>query len=471
VKVLLVPFCYHPDAVGGTEVYVEALAHGLKSSGVEAIVAAPGNQSGGYEHAGIPVRRFKVTELINDPAELYGIGDELAAREFDHILEQEQPDVVHLHAFTRGVSLRTVRAAKDRKLPVLFTYHTPTVTCGRGTLVRWGSEICSGEMLQSVCTACALHGHGLNRLAAQLLAGLPSWLGTSFGRRGLKSGVWTAVRMTEFVQLHQRCVRSVFDEVDHVVAVCQWAKDLLQLNGVSKSKITLSRQGLPCAEQTENEKVIAETSEDSSVQRSFGLRASGTNRDTPLRIAFVGRLDPVKGPDVLVRAFRRASGLKALLDIYGVSQGEKSNVYRDKLIRMASGDARVRFQSPVPAAQVVPLLRSYDVLAVPSQGLETGPLVVLESFAARVPVLGSNLGGIAELVTDGIDGLLVEPGSIDAWAAALEKLAGEPDLLSRLRRGIRPPRNMATVTGEMKLLYQRFASEQQRAELHSHASC
>ena len=52
-------------------------------------------------------------------------------------------------------------------------------------------------------------------------------------------------------------------------------------------------------------------------------------------------------------------------------------------------------------------LSRIDVLAVPSQWLETGPLVVLEAFAAGTPVIGSDLGGIRELVSDGRDGLLV----------------------------------------------------------------
>ena len=94
-------------------------------------------------------------------SELYGEGDELAAREFEKILDEEEPDLVHLHAFTRGVSLKIVRAAKARQIPVVFTYHTPTVTCTRGTMMRWGRIPCDGEMLGRRCTACTLHGLGI----------------------------------------------------------------------------------------------------------------------------------------------------------------------------------------------------------------------------------------------------------------------------------------------------------------------
>jgi len=82
--------------------------------------------------------------------------------------------------------------------------------------------------------------------------------------------------------------------------------------------------------------------------------------------------------------------------------------------------------------------------------------VVLEAFAAGVPVLGSRLGGIAELVREDVDGILVEPASVAAWTAALQALAADPERCMRLRGGIRPPRTMTTVAAEMAALYQRL---------------
>jgi glycosyltransferase involved in cell wall biosynthesis len=91
----------------------------------------------------------------------------------------------------------------------------------------------------------------------------------------------------------------------------------------------------------------------------------------------------------------------------------------------------------------------------PSQGLETGPLVVYEAFAAGTPVVGSNLGGIAELIRHEENGLLVEPASRPAWAGALRRLVENPQLLEQLRRGIGPVRTMRDVAGEMAPVYER----------------
>jgi glycosyltransferase involved in cell wall biosynthesis len=451
------PFTYHPDPMGGTEVYVEALAERLRSHGVESIVVAPGGEDLATERQGLRVRRYALGPEVNDPRELSGEGDAAAAANFERVLDEERPDLVHLHAQTRGVSLRCLRAARRRRIPVVYTYHTPTATCQRGTLLRWGAAVCEGVMHARDCTACALHGKGLPRPAATLLAALPEAVSALPGRAGLRGGTWTAVRMRELVALRQRCARAFLAEADHVVAVCEWVRVVLLRNGVPADKITLSRQGL-CQDdaKAESGKLKAESSEQKAEISAFNFQCSASSEANVFRVAFLGRLDPTKGVDVLVRAVRAAADLRIAVDIFGVAQGAAGGHYARSLRELAAGDARITFQAPLPASEVVARLREYDLLAAPSQWLETGPLVVLEAFAAGVPVLGSRLGGIAELVRDGVDGVLVEPASIAAWTAALRTLAAEPERRARLRAGIRPPRTMAAAAAEMAALYRRL---------------
>jgi glycosyltransferase involved in cell wall biosynthesis len=104
---------------------------------------------------------------------------------------------------------------------------------------------------------------------------------------------------------------------------------------------------------------------------------------------------------------------------------------------------------------VIPALARYDALVAPSQWLETGPLVVLEAFAARIPVIGSDLGGIAELIADGTDGLLVRPfSSPQAWAAAFRRISAQPDLVDSWRDQIRPPRHTRQAALEIMTVYE-----------------
>ena len=173
----------------------------------------------------------------------------------------------------------------------------------------------------------------------------------------------------------------------------------------------------------------------------------------------LGRFHPTKGFHLVVDALRRISGLPIALDLYGLPNLETGHPYPRSLRTLAAGDCRITFHPTIPVSEIIARVAAYDAVIVPSQWLETGPLVVLEAFAAGVPVVGSRLGGIAELVTDGVDGVLVDPpGSVAAWGAALRRLVEAPALLPRLRAGIRPGRTMADVAAETAALYRRLGA-------------
>ncbi|MFN6460352.1 MAG: glycosyltransferase family 4 protein [Nostoc sp. DedVER02] len=432
MKVIQVPFCFYPDPVGGTEVYVEALSRYLQQQGVEVLIAAPGEVNQSYLYNQLRVRRYAISNQVENLREIYGEGDRQAALEFSRILEAEQPDLVHLHAFTSGVSLSLVQAAKQRQIPVVFTYHTPTVSCLRGTLMQWGTEICNGKVNLKTCSQCTLQGLGLDQTSAKAIGSLPPQLGRWLGNLNLQGGVWTALRMTELVSLRHTVLHTLLSEVAHIVAVCNWVKDVLLVNNVPAKKITVIRQGL-CHNLPEK------------------ANSSHECLQATLNIAFFGRLDPTKGIHILIKALGGVPQLPICLDIYGISQA--NNAYLQELQTLAAKDPRITFKPPVPAEKVMSTLTDYDLLAVPSQWLETGPMVILEAFAAGVPVIGSNLGGIAELVEHEVNGILIEPTSIAAWSQALQRCQ-DRDMLKRLSVGIKPLPTMETVARQMLLIYQ-----------------
>lgn len=398
-----------------------------------------------------------MSNKASDIRDLYGDGDETASQEFAKILDDEQPNIVHLHAFTRGVSLRIVREAKRRKIKVVFTYHTPTVSCQRGSLMRWGTEVCDGVLEVHRCAACTLHGLGLNQPIAQIVGSFPPSLSSLPGKCALRGGLWTALRMTELVALRHSAFRSLMLEVDRVVALCHWTKDLLLRNGVQSKKITISRHGISQISEGRGQKskLCRKTAEVRDQKSDYEIRRSKSEMPIfpRLRIAFFGRLEPIKGPDLLIRAVRSLPDASLELHLYGIAQGEAGTGYLSGLKKLAAGDPRITFFPAVSTDRTVEVLRGYDLLAVPSRWLETGPLVVLEAFAAGVPVLGSNLGGIAELVQHQVNGLLLAPDSVEAWSQAFRRCYDDDVLLEQLRRGIRPPRRMYRVASEMMLLY------------------
>jgi glycosyltransferase involved in cell wall biosynthesis len=221
---------------------------------------------------------------------------------------------------------------------------------------------------------------------------------------------------------------------DRIVAVCGWLADALRQNGITDDKLVLSRQG---------------------IDRSFSGRGKAQSLCTEkFRLGFLGRCDPVKGLPVLLDAMSRLPReLPLELVIHAVANTEQDRRHRDFLIAQTAVDPRIKFLPPVVHSELSAVMVGFDMLAVPSQWLETGPLVVLEAQACGVPVLGSNLGGIAELVSPGIDGELVAFSDPAAWANAIQAaVAGRP-ASTRKPRTARSVRTMADAAQDMAALY------------------
>src|SRR6476620_9648021 len=123
MRIIHVPFCFMPDPVGGTEIYVANLARDLRRLGADAVIAAPSDSTTRYMLEDLAVHRFAIGE-VDDVSQIYGSGDRKAAAEFAKIVDELNPDIIHVHAFTAAVSLRLIEAVKSRRIPVVFTYHT-----------------------------------------------------------------------------------------------------------------------------------------------------------------------------------------------------------------------------------------------------------------------------------------------------------------------------------------------------------
>jgi glycosyltransferase involved in cell wall biosynthesis len=435
--VLHVPYTFFPDACGGTEVYVRGLAQRLASRGYLSAVAAPGVEPSEYVNDGLAVYRF--TSDRRRRLELaYGVPDEIAAEGFRAVLRKTRPRIVHLHARTSAISERLVDAAHDAGAAVVFTYHTPTVSCARGTMMLFGQQPCDGIIEPKRCTACALAALGVPKSLARLAAIAPNILAAGSGAHGDREGL-SFLRIPGLIAGGRRRFYDFIRKVDHVVAVCQWVKEVLERNGVPPERVTLSRQGLSQAVLHPSPRVARD-------------------RRGPLRIAYFGRIDRAKGPDLLARALKIIPKAPVQIDIFAIRQSAGPDQICDWLAAQAQQDPRLTLRTAVAPDKVVGVMAEYDLVAIPSRWLETGPLVALEAFAAGVPVLGADLGGITELVRDGIDGILVAPDDAAAWAATISRLAEDRRVIDALRTRIAPPRIMDAAADDMARLYARILS-------------
>jgi glycosyltransferase involved in cell wall biosynthesis len=142
-----------------------------------------------------------------------------------------------------------------------------------------------------------------------------------------------------------------------------------------------------------------------------------------ISLAFAGRFGPQKALDVLFAAVERVPAVRLRVAGSGVLEHEPPE--------------RVEVLGVVPRDDVLQLFADADA-SVLSSSWENFPHTVVESLAVGTPVIATAVGGVPEVVEDGVNGLLVPPGDVDAFAAALERFAGDADLRARLRAAAAP---------------------------------
>ena len=139
-----------------------------------------------------------------------------------------------------------------------------------------------------------------------------------------------------------------------------------------------------------------------------------------------------KGPAVLLEAFNRLPRGAASLTLYGphaAYHGDES--YRARLESFLS-NPDVRLAGQVGHRSAPQALSEIDVLVVPSIWPENSPLVIREAFLAGVPVVASRIGGIPEIVEDGVNGFLFGPGDVPDLHRLMLRLIETPSLLAGL---------------------------------------
>ena len=207
-------------------------------------------------------------------------------------------------------------------------------------------------------------------------------------------------------------IRAALRSAERVIAVsAPLARAVAELTGLPLPRI----ECIPCAGYSPAVFHPRLPEERAALRRQLDIAA-----DTRL-VAFVGHLVPVKALDVLLRAWarllREQPAAAAKLSLVLIGEGSE----REALLRLAAHEGiagRVAFLGPRPQAVVADWLAAADLLCLPSHA-EGSPNVVVEALASGLPVVASRVGGIPDLVDDGVNGLLVPPGDPAALATAL----------------------------------------------------
>jgi glycosyltransferase involved in cell wall biosynthesis len=211
------------------------------------------------------------------------------------------------------------------------------------------------------------------------------------------------------IELANSCARSV-------VANSQASADAFTAFGGRKERIRVIYPGIDL-----------ESFSDAKPAQEHTARPSG------LRIGCFGRLSPWKGQHILIQALVDISQVEAWI-VGDALFGEES--YKQELRALTARlglDHRVRFfghRTDVPE-----LVAACDIVAHTSIAPEPFGKVIVEGMASGRPVIATAAGGVVEIIRDGIDGLLVPPGNVEALSATLRRLVANPRLRTKLAEG------------------------------------
>jgi len=139
------------------------------------------------------------------------------------------------------------------------------------------------------------------------------------------------------------------------------------------------------------------------------------------RFLFLGQVEKHKGILLLIEAFRRLAKDRPKIRLDVVGAGAAS----EEAVRAAGKDLRIAFFGKKSPAKFAEMFAKADYAVVPSLCYENAPTVIVESFAFGVPVIAADIGGAAELVRHGENGLVFEAGGVAALVAAMKRACDE----------------------------------------------
>lgn len=305
---------------------------------------------------------------------VYSVG---ARRSLRRLLEREKVDVAHLHIVYHQLTMSVVDELAAAGIPVVMTLHDYKIGCPAYVLYRDGEpcfDCASGKAAGVVRHKCIKESR-----AASMIAG------------------------AEAVVAHR--LRK-YDKVDLYVCPSGFAGDVAIRAGVNPGRVRVIPNFLPDDEVCEPVSGLAEEPE----------------------FFFAGRLEEVKGIGELLEAFESGSAMGRL--VVAGAGGDLEDRVKDAAERTPAIDYRGR----LTREEVREQLRRSRAAVLPSRWNENNPMSILEARSVGIPVVVSDRGGLPEMVSDGIDGFVVEAGNPAVLQHALLVLAEDRGLAQRVGR-------------------------------------
>ncbi|MCB2198005.1 glycosyltransferase [bacterium] len=405
-----------PESKGGVEIYTDQLAKELVSRGHNVHLLVPAlspthkvGEIGNEERDGYTLWRVVTrTELLVDEFQLEDL-----VQPIRDLIEKIKPDIAHCQHLI-GLTLTVLHELKHANIPVVGTIHDAWFACHQFHFLEGGIEPCSGPETVDKCVHCLLKRNP----DADAEAHLPE--------------------LFYFFALRRQQMKRGWQAFDRLLVPTKTLKNKLLQAGFDHKAISVNPLGMAPLDHPK--------------------QTTGNGR---LRIVLPGNVYPTKGQDIAIKALHSLPLDKSELHIHGE---EVNPTYLAQLKALIPGGATVQFHGGYSPEDMPGILATADICLIPSRS-ENYPLVVRESLRAGVPVVASNVGGIPEIIQDGINGMLFKVGDDRSLADVLTLLIKRPELLDGLREGIEPVKTISDDADQLLAIYREMLPDHVLEEL------
>jgi glycosyltransferase involved in cell wall biosynthesis len=355
VKIILVHNAYQQP--GGEDVVFEQECGMLERAGHQVVA---------YRRSNWDAEAFHRIKLLGLAKRTIWASD--SRRDFQELLRQEKPDLVHVHNTFVMISPSIYSACSQARVPVVQTLHNYRLLCLAANFFRDGKvcEECLGRSLwPGVRHACYRDSYSASAVVATMLTS------------------------------HR--VRQTWDrEVSSFIALSEFARNKFVEGGLPAEKIF--------------------------VKPNFVYPDPGARTVVGDYALFAGRLSPRKRIDTMLAAWKR---LSLPIPLHIVGDSSQRELLRAEVARQ--GLSNVHFKGQLPREETLAAINHARFLVFASEWYENFPVTIAESFACSTPVICSRLGAMEEIVSDGRTGLHFNPGDPEDLAAKVEWAWNHPE--------------------------------------------
>jgi glycosyltransferase involved in cell wall biosynthesis len=392
MKIAIVTNFFYPDRLGGTELYCHQLANALLNLGHQVYWFVPNfNEKVTLTIDGennLKIIKFAAIDKTVESSPVF------VASSFIKEMQERNITVAHFNEFggLSGVSEFLLKETKKAGITTVVTLHLAHYVCQAGTMRFGGKDVCNGEVIPNRCGSCNLFSNATSSESVNyLLTRVFNKVFDVMDKNDIAL-LPKIKRLLASFKLRLSFIAILRDHADTVVALAEWFKEVLILNGIPENKVVYLPQAIPSALQVQNV----------------------TGLDNRKNYVFIGRINKEKGIMILLGAAKKLSKQAPGVDIdlYGpmpIPLTKQTKYFLNEIKKLSN----IHYKGVLKPAEVLSTIDKYKAVLLPSHVAEMAPLIIMEANALKIPVIVSDVPGSVELVKQEDSGLVFNYDDVD----------------------------------------------------------